>query len=615
MISHHHHKDSSPQETIQRLRTILNGVGLNLREKIWNDVDSVCHSVHLTASGFSLSRRQRALGSNGKGVSTDLTLASAYAEFIERLQNLHSTCFLSRYGDMPDLLEPADGALIDLATLRSQTPDVVKSLFDPSALTALASTELRAYPYYNVSDGRVDYLPQLPIAAVCISNGMCAGNSAEEALVHGFSEICERYVAFRVFERGLELPTIPTEDLQDWPSFQIIRAIQSHGYRIVVKDCTLGGYYPVLGVVILDPRAGRYHVHFGAHPCRDIALERCLTEAFQGASIEAEGRMSPLLWDDPRLRKGSDDVSDWAKWKKLLAWSDYVQRGSGAFPSSVLMATGKPAYRAAFGQDLISNRDSLRFVVRRLQSEGQRLYVRDVSFLGFPAFHVYVPGMSRTRRRLTEETLELYTTLRPMIRGTLLSLKSAKLAEIRCCAAALERFLAEPGVLRWTLVASLGQILVRSDSDFAQLYDPNLLLALLHHRLGDSRKAFYYLKEHMHHPASDLQTEGRQMSSLAYDWSVLSYFYLKASGKADEQIRATLTSLFGEARALEVVNHLSDPSLAFEHLELPECGKCDPCEIRKDCQYASWKAIADRLRERLAAGTSEQSSLQHLFEE
>jgi hypothetical protein len=147
------------------------------------------------------------------------------------------------------------------------------------------------------------------------------------------------------------------------------------------------------------------------------------------------------------------------------------------------------------------------------------------------------------------------------------------------------------------------------------LYDPNLLLALLHHRLGDPRKAFYYLKEHMQHPASDLQTEGRQMSSLAYDWSVLSYFYLKALGKGEKQICATLTNLFGEARALEVVNHLSDPKLVFEHLELPECGECDRCEISKDCQYASWKAMADRLRERLAAVMIDQSSVQELFEE
>ena len=44
MVSHYHHKDSSPQETTQRLRTILSGVGLNLREKNWNSVHEIRHS-------------------------------------------------------------------------------------------------------------------------------------------------------------------------------------------------------------------------------------------------------------------------------------------------------------------------------------------------------------------------------------------------------------------------------------------------------------------------------------------------------------------------------------------------------------------------------------------
>ena len=98
-----------------------------------------------------------------------------------------------------------------------------------------------------------------------------------------------------------------------------------------------------------------------------------------------------------------------------------------------------------------------------------------------------------------------------------------------------------------------------------------------------------------------------------YDWCALSYFYLKSAGQTDNQIRATLTDLFGEARALEVVNSLSDPSLAFAHLSLPECGNCDHCEIRGDCQYPSWQAVADRLREPLLASRMDQSSLQALF--
>lgn len=613
MTAHNHHKDSPPLETIQRLRAMLNGVGLSLDERASHDAGGVCHSVSLQASGFSLPARQRTLCSNGKGVSPELTLASAYAEFIERLQNLRPSCFFPRYGEMPDLLEPTDGALIDLATLQSQIPDVIESLFDPAAQASLASVQLRAFPYYDVGEGRVDYLPQLPIAELCLSNGMCAGNSPEEALVQGFSEVCERHAAAQVFKRGLELPTLSVADLQDLPSFQIIRAIESHGYRIAVKDCTLGGRYPVLGVVILDPGRGRYHVHLGAHPSLDIALERCLTEAFQGASIGGNGRMRPLQWDDPRFRETGEGASYWAEWKRLVAWRDYVQSGTGAHPRSLFMAVGTPAHEGAFESDSTSNRNSLRFMVRRLQSAGHRLYVRDVSFLGFPAFHVYVPGMSELDGRLNAGKFELHRTLGPMVRQTLLSLKTAGADEIRRCAQALERFLAQPEIHPWPLVASLCQVLVRPDSDFAQLYDPNLLLALLYHRLGDPRKAFYYLNESLHDPAPEAEVYEHRTGKSHYDWCALSYFYMRSVEKTGEQILATLASLFGEVRALQVVNELSDPSLAFEHLELPECGRCDGCELRENCQYTSWKAIAGRLQERLVERTIDQSSLQELL--
>jgi ribosomal protein S12 methylthiotransferase accessory factor len=403
------------------------------------------------------------------------------------------------------------------------------------------------------------------------------------------------------------------QDLQGLPSIETIRAIERHGYRIVVKDCTLGGCYPVLGVVIFDPTGGRYHVHLGAHPCQDIALERCLTEAFQGTSIEGERRMRPLLWDDPRLKTGNKEVSYWAKWNKEVAWRDYAQLGTGGHPSSVFIAAGKPAHEGAFEEGFTSNRESLRFLVRRLQGAGHRLYVRDVSFLGFPAFHVYVPGMSELYSRLTERGFELHSRLAPMVRKTLLSLKTAEVDEIRRCAEALERFLAQPEVQPWGLVASLCQVLVRPDSDFARLYEHNLLLATLYHRLGDARKAFYYLEEHLCNGTYDPQAEEHQAVDSKYDWCALSYFYLKSVGKSGEQIRATLASLFGEARALETVNTLSDPGLAFQHLELPDCGKCDGCEIRKDCQYTSWRFIADRLRERLVARRINQSSQQELF--
>ena len=47
-------------------------------------------------------------------------------------------------------------------------------------------------PYFNAYNNSVEYLPYSICKMLYSSNGMCAGNSIEEALVQGISEIIER---------------------------------------------------------------------------------------------------------------------------------------------------------------------------------------------------------------------------------------------------------------------------------------------------------------------------------------------------------------------------------------------------------------------------------------
>jgi ribosomal protein S12 methylthiotransferase accessory factor YcaO len=93
-----------------------------MHETEWHDVDRRAYSLSLAASGFALPRRQRAFGANGKGTSVELALASAYAEFLERLQNLHPTCFFGSYGEMSERVEPPELVWKKLADLRERSP-------------------------------------------------------------------------------------------------------------------------------------------------------------------------------------------------------------------------------------------------------------------------------------------------------------------------------------------------------------------------------------------------------------------------------------------------------------------------------------------------------------
>ena len=78
------YKACDPSITIHRIRTILNNCGIFLMEK-YHKVSTNFYSSRLIISGNNLEELYK--GTNGKGLTVLYSLASAYAEFMERIQN------------------------------------------------------------------------------------------------------------------------------------------------------------------------------------------------------------------------------------------------------------------------------------------------------------------------------------------------------------------------------------------------------------------------------------------------------------------------------------------------------------------------------------------------
>ena len=75
-----HFKEVSPVETVKKLKAKLEEIGVELEEN-WSDESYInTYSLRVTIKGTPI-------GTNGKGVSREYALASAYAEFFERYQN------------------------------------------------------------------------------------------------------------------------------------------------------------------------------------------------------------------------------------------------------------------------------------------------------------------------------------------------------------------------------------------------------------------------------------------------------------------------------------------------------------------------------------------------
>ena len=80
LISVRKYKDELPLNTINKIRNILNDLGILTVEQGWAHSADSFYSVTVSVANTTLS-------TNGKGTTYQYALASAYGELMERLQN------------------------------------------------------------------------------------------------------------------------------------------------------------------------------------------------------------------------------------------------------------------------------------------------------------------------------------------------------------------------------------------------------------------------------------------------------------------------------------------------------------------------------------------------
>ena len=115
---------------------------------------------------------------------------------------------------------------------------------------------LTEVPFVDVFNGELRWLSPAIYRGVYASNGMAAGNTLEECLVQGLSEVSERHVIRKVLRGEVTPPRIPHEELAAWSVGALIDRIEEGGrFRVLVHDGSLGKGYPVIVTAIID----RFH--------------------------------------------------------------------------------------------------------------------------------------------------------------------------------------------------------------------------------------------------------------------------------------------------------------------------------------------------------------------
>jgi ribosomal protein S12 methylthiotransferase accessory factor len=382
------YKSMSPEETIIKIRSVLENIGFHFIEKPTenNDLFSAC-----TLSLLNPENNQVYFSTYGKGNSDGWASASAWGEMIERIQNL-AFFMIFIYPSQPDFRKntaaykyfPDEKVFQPRDNEDHSLEKKIIELTGIEDISAVLNNEITCVPFWNFFDKATEYLPFRVIQATIGSNGMCSGNTKEEALIQGISEVFERHVLKTIYLNPISPPDIPLSWFEGSEiKNKIVQLTGQYGFEVQIKDCSLGKGYPVLGVLVKNDR-NCYAFHLGADPCPITALERCFTEMFQGGSICFQS--IDILKENMPFDPGS------RFWKKELCRT--IKAYAGQWPPSVLKDESTYEFQGFDHPESLSDHDDLEYLFGILKKDSRKLFIRDNSFLGHPSYYIYVPGMS-----------------------------------------------------------------------------------------------------------------------------------------------------------------------------------------------------------------------------
>jgi len=391
-----HYKEINPFETVEKLKDICSKNNIEIEES-WLRKSSIgTYSVRVTLKGTDI-------GANGKGVTQEFALASAYAEFFERFQNNFLEKCDVPYKDNFDfhyfidekLMSSLEIARLDNSFMKmyfnirclenSTDLEKAKAFRDVQKIDEYVYGRIDEYvtvPFYSIKNSKVEYIPYNTYLSFYGSNGMCAGNSPEEALVQGLSEIIERYVQKKIFNEKPNLPDIPEEYIKQFPDvYQIYKRLRLiDGYTFLLKDCTFGGKYPVAGLIIIKNDTGEFGIKLGCNPDYGVAIERTFTEITQGGDITEYFTCKINFYN-----LGVDDP--------INILNSY-RSGRGKYPYQIIKSPKEIKFKMIKDVSSMSNKEILKDMISFFKRDGYDILIHDVSYLGFPSFHIIIPTLS-----------------------------------------------------------------------------------------------------------------------------------------------------------------------------------------------------------------------------
>lgn len=573
-------KDSSPEDTVKKIQTILKKLEIEVFES-WNDSGiENCHSVNLSTK-YSLPSY------NGKGITKEFARASAYAEFIERLQSGLFTCKYQsiirdpemnfqnyapdgKYMSVAELIE--NGEWMNYIVEEYKDPRITKESIAQNALAYACADDgkVLTVPFYSLFEDKYVYLPIAFVNRMYTANGNCAGNTREEAWVHALSEMMERNASRKMVMSGNSYPKISSDILAKFPVVsKILNKLNENGeYDVTVFDCSLGNGFPVIATRVINKRNQTYLVNVAADPILEIAIQRTLTELFQGRAISNLNTVHSC--------KILGKVTDYPLASNVL---NHTHTSDGMYTVDFFaneMTCDKKATEFPDNSKM-NNKELLTYMLDLYKKLGKPVYVRNYSFLGFHSYKFVVPGFSETRAVCLNEIIPEYA-LGDSVREVYKNITQASEVDLAFFLSYNEKISSIYGQYNFFSM-NAGVPLVGNDNFKLSC----LTRAYAAYKLQNFKQAIAFLK-----PCIDISDEETRQ----YFSCINMYLKLKTDGVEDEKIHLILYKFFKSKYPDMLYEKLNKSLTPYEDYILKcEINTCCDCKYKGICRYHEFKEL------------------------
>ena len=562
-----------PKNTIHKLRKIFYNYGFFPIELSLNNFNNQFFS-----SAIMLYDQHPIKATFGKGVSEYLSIASGYAELAERMQN--NILFSVKFGNMPALeCRHNDVVLRDLSNILKDNKPLLevlsKNRFD--FINSFAG-KIECAPFYSIIEKTDIELPLGLIQSLTGSNGMCAGNNKKEAITQGICEIFERYSLSYIFRNKLKVPTISKKELAKYSIFNEILKLEESGYKIIVKDCSLNGVLPVIAIIAFNAESSKCLIRFGSDPCFEIALQRCLTEMFQ----------SPQNLEDTQM---FDFNSAEHEFSGVNMNVDYTHFMYAHFSHDFIKSEGESMHEAIFIDKNTNEDEAFNYAVNLVEKQDKQLYIRDVSYLDFPSFFVYIPGLSELYD--IDDLIVLKGVLQ-MANKILLSLNKCNEEEIFIFIDKVNKYLSTDYYKfkhnpDYSFISTMTNILLQDDSKVSEI-KVFYLLSYLGFKIKRYNIAFNFINKHIEY----VKKWGTDQN-ITYLNALQLFLNLRNNSVNVSSLITNIKDIYGNDIADHFSLNCDNPEKIYNDINLPICGNCETCNIKSECLYPQWKNMIRNL--------------------